>query len=84
VTYTAGMVHPKLRSATRLPTQGGTRPEHAWLVQAFGSELSKAEIEALYRQADTDDSNDVSEEELASYLVNAHKEGELSKVSTLA
>ena len=37
-------------------------------------------MEALYRRADTDNSNDVSEEELASYLVGAHKDGELSKV----
>jgi hypothetical protein len=50
------------------------------MIQAFGTELSKEEVEALYRKADTDDSNDVSEEELASYLVGAHKDGELSKV----
>ena len=50
--------------------------------QAFGTELSKGEVEALYRRADTDNSNDVSEEELASYLVGAHKDGELSKVGS--
>lgn len=49
-------------------------------MQAFGTELRKGEIEALYRKADTDGSNDVSEAELASYLANAHKDGELSKV----
>ena len=51
-------------------------------MQAFGTELSKEEVEALYRRADTDNSNDVSEEELASYLVGAHKDGELSKVGS--
>jgi hypothetical protein len=39
-------------------------------------------VEALYRKADADNSNDVSEEELASYLVGAHKDGELSKVGS--
>lgn len=52
------------------------------MIQAFGTELSKEEVEALYRRADTDNSNDVSEEELASYLVGAHKDGELSKVGS--
>jgi uncharacterized protein YehS (DUF1456 family) len=54
------------------------------IFQAFGTELSKEEVEALYRKADTDNSNDVSEEELASYLVGAHKDGELSKVGVAA
>ncbi len=54
------------------------------LIQAFGTELSKEEVEALYRRADADNSNDVSEEELASYLVGAHKDGELSKVGVAA
>lgn len=65
-----GDAHPHLvsRAASRI------------FIQAFGTELSKEEVEALYRRADTDNSNDVSEEELASYLVGAHKDGELSKV----
>jgi phosphatidylserine decarboxylase len=54
--------------------------EFSLLMKAFGTELSKEEVEALYRRADADNSNDVSEEELASYLVGAHKDGELSKL----
>lgn len=48
--------------------------------QAFGTELSKQEIEALYRKADSDNSNDVTEEELAACLTAAHADGEISKV----
>ena len=49
-------------------------------MQAFGTELSKEEIEALYRKADVDGSNDVNEEELADCLAAAHKAGDISKV----
>lgn len=48
--------------------------------QAFGTELSKQEIEALYRKADSDNSNDVTEEELAACLTAAHADGDISKV----
>lgn len=54
--------------------------EFRLLMQAFGTELSTSEIEALYRKADADGSNDVSEEELARCLADAHKDGELSKL----
>ncbi len=48
-------------------------------MQSFGTEVGDEELEALYRKADKDCSNDVSEEELAECLSQSHQDGELSK-----